>query len=228
MPALDSPYGLYSIPGSAIILYWVNPASAVSNNIYRADHYWSPFTLIASATGTNYTDSTAISERDYYYRITDLDVLGVESQPSKIIRANSTAQTTGGTTSTERGALQDEFDRVFDRARSTDGYDAIDIVRYTSTGGDPATGEVPTITDTSLLSQFALLVYENRFGFDITDVTLPEGRLKKGALIFVTQVEVLTTDRIRYPNGTGTPYEVLAVFHNDLQTEWNVLARIEA
>jgi hypothetical protein len=68
-------------PGSA--------SRVASWDIYRASGSAGPFTMIASvpASATSYTDATVVGGRKYFYRVTAINAVGMESAPSGTMMA---------------------------------------------------------------------------------------------------------------------------------------------
>ena len=225
----QAPFGVYHLPSaSTIFLNWANGAGIAKNKIYRASHYYDSFECIASTLVSEYTDTGMALNRDTYYFITAIDGASNESIPSPIIKANTMPDAQKGFASSEWDALEKDWDATFDIFRSKDDYPIADIMQFTSTGGDITTGCAPTVIDISLLSQPCLVYHKNKYGFAITELTLPDGRLKNGAKIFVFQTEITDNDRIRYPATTGSYYEVVSIIKSEQADEWYCLTKIEA
>jgi len=81
-----APTGLSATPGPAqIALSWLAAANATGYNVYRAPASGGPWTLIASPTGTSYTDLAVTNPTTYWYRVTAVSVL--ESAPAGPVSA---------------------------------------------------------------------------------------------------------------------------------------------
>jgi hypothetical protein len=66
------------------------PGARISSwDIYRAPGASGPFAFIASVSGstTSYTDATVVAGRKYFYRVTAINAVGMESSPSSIVVA---------------------------------------------------------------------------------------------------------------------------------------------
>ena len=66
------------------------PRSRITNwDIYRASASAGPFSFIASlpASTTSYTDTTVAAGRKYFYRVTAINTVGMESRPSSTVTA---------------------------------------------------------------------------------------------------------------------------------------------
>jgi hypothetical protein len=69
-----APAGLSAEAGNAqVALNWQAVAGAANYNAKRAAATGGPYAIIASPTGTNYTDTTAVSGTTYYYVVSALN-----------------------------------------------------------------------------------------------------------------------------------------------------------
>ncbi len=96
--------------------------------------------------------------------------------------------------------------------RSLQGDPKIDVLRYETTGADPARGVVGTRSLVASLADLPVL-----YG----DLTRREAEIRgfeyaAGRSLFemFTDVEVKETDRVRYPATTGRVYRVVASFYD--------------
>ncbi len=84
-----APSGLSAAAGNATVsLSWNAVSGAVSYNIYRSPVQGGGYVLIGNATGTTYTDNTAVNGTHYYYVVRAVDNLGNEGNNSN--EANAT------------------------------------------------------------------------------------------------------------------------------------------
>lgn len=96
--------------------------------------------------------------------------------------------------------------------RSLQGDPEIDVLRYTSSAGDPSRGVSPTRTPVEDLSGLPVL------RGDVTPeeaesrgVTMAQGMV---SFELFTDVEVLLTDLLRFPAGSGPVYAVVRAFYD--------------
>src|SRR5205085_3901848 len=69
----STPNGLTATPGNnQVTLNWTTPIGATNYNVKRATTSGGPYTIIASATMTGYTDTTVTNGITYYYVVSAL------------------------------------------------------------------------------------------------------------------------------------------------------------
>ena len=85
-----APTGLAAAPTtSQIPLTWYSSVAATNYNLKRSTTNGGPYAVIANLTGTNFTDTTAVSGTTYYYVVSALDQFGESSNSTQIATSMS-------------------------------------------------------------------------------------------------------------------------------------------
>ena len=125
-------------------------------------------------------------------------------------------------------AIQQAWSDAFNVFWELDGFTTADIISVSSTGGNRALGQAPTVTETTATGIACLMFSFSRPGLFVTKELFPDGRLPEGQRGFVFRQSVTVDNILRFPSTTGDRYKVISVLYIYQSAEYLAICEIEA